>query len=226
MLQILEPEATPGLPTLVPGWLDTIGQYSVRVLIVIALGALAVGVVVAVPLVVIPVVGALILAATLDPIVAGLVARGWSRTMASAVSIAGGIASIVALLVLAIVALPGDASGIASAVSGGASDVSSGAGGQLQLPVDLTNSLSLSMVQTIASAVSAVVGITIVGAIAGLLGFSSCATEARSGGMRLIASSQRLRLKCATPDDVRSTRWVATCSVPRPCHSWVLRASG
>ena len=194
VLQILEPGAAPGLPSLVPGWLDTIGQYSVRLLIVIALAAMAIAIAVAVPLVLIPIVGALILAATLDLIVAGLVARGWSRTLASAVSIVGGISSIVALLVLAIVALPGDASGIASAVTGGASSVSNSAGGQLQLPVELTNSLSLSMVQTIASAITAVVGIAIVAVIAGLLGFFFL----RDGGAIWRRATDRLKPDAAT----------------------------
>ena len=193
-LQILEPEATPGLPTLVPGWLDTIGQYSVRLLIVIALGAMAIAVVVTVPLVIIPIVGALILAATLDPIVVGLVARGWSRTLASAVSIGGGIFSIAAILVLAIVALPGDASGIANAVSGGASSVSGSAGGQLDLAVGVTQSLSLSMIQTVASAFTAVVGITIVAAISALLGFFFL----RDGGAIWMHATDRFKVGTAT----------------------------
>ena len=194
VLQILEPNSPPRLPSLVPGWLDTIGQFSVRLLVVIALGALAIGLAAAVPLVIVPVVAALILAATLNSIVAGLVSRGWSRTVAAAVSIVGGLAGIVALLALAVYALPGNAAGIADAVTGGASSVSGAAGGQLQLPVNLTGSLSLSMIQTIASAVTAVVGITIVGAIAGLLAFFFL----RDGGTIWRGATDRLRPEAAT----------------------------
>ena len=54
-----------------PSWLDRVAAWSWRILVALALAALFVGIFVAMPLVVIPVVLALILAATLDPLVRG-----------------------------------------------------------------------------------------------------------------------------------------------------------
>ena len=79
-ITILQPEGEQDLPSLVPGWLDRVAQFSWRVVVLVAVGALGVFIVVALPIVVIPIVGGLILAATLDPLVIPLVKRGWSRT--------------------------------------------------------------------------------------------------------------------------------------------------
>ena len=102
---IVDPGPRPGLPALVPAWLDRVAQWSWRILVAIGLGALLVGILVAMPLVVIPVVVATILAATLAPLVAVLVARGQSRGRAAATSVGGGFLLVVGIVLLALVAL-------------------------------------------------------------------------------------------------------------------------
>ncbi len=170
---ILEPDepAPEPAPKLIPNWLDTLAQYSARLLVVIAVAALAVGLLVTLPLVIIPLLGGLIIAATLDPIVVGLIARGWSRTAASTFSVIGALIAIVALLIVAVVALPGNVSDVSAAVTGGGADVNASAGGNLGLAQDGVKVLSLATARAVASAVEAFVAIATIGALSALLGF-------------------------------------------------------
>ena len=82
-IAILDPGPRPELPALVPSWLDRVAAWSWRILVAFGLAALFIAVFVAMPLVVIPIVLALILAATLDPLVLRLMRGGRSRTIAS-----------------------------------------------------------------------------------------------------------------------------------------------
>jgi predicted PurR-regulated permease PerM len=169
--EILEPTNTEPLPSLVPGWLDTMAQYSARALVVIILFAIVVVLVNAMPLVVVPLVGALILAATLDRIVAALTARGWNRTVAAAVSVGGGLFSIAALVVLAAIALPINIQSIADAVTGGAGNVSAAVDGQLGVAEDVVEGWSASTVQAVLSFSAAIAGVVLLVAVIALLGF-------------------------------------------------------
>ena len=90
VVDVLEPDKKPHLPALVPAWLDRMAQVSWRSIVLIAVGAMGVAIFVALPLVILPVVGGLILAATLQQLVDYFVRRGWSRGVASAVSVGGG----------------------------------------------------------------------------------------------------------------------------------------
>ncbi len=72
-VSIIDPGARPELPALVPAWIDRVAQWSWRLLVAAGLVALCVGIFSAMPLVVIPVVLAIILSATLDPLVQRLI---------------------------------------------------------------------------------------------------------------------------------------------------------
>jgi predicted PurR-regulated permease PerM len=87
----------------VPVWLDRLGQWSWRLIVLATLAALAIALIVRIPGVVVPAVIAVVGAATLAPLVSRLVARnGMSRSAASALATVGTIAFIVGSCFLAI----------------------------------------------------------------------------------------------------------------------------
>ncbi len=89
-----------------------------------------------VPLVVIPAILTLIMAATLQPLVRFLVRHGQSHAMATAVAVGGATAAIVAVLVLALVNLVDDVVVVGQTVMQGAGSVDQDAGGHLGLAHD------------------------------------------------------------------------------------------
>ena len=94
-------------------------QWSWRILVAVGSRALFVAIFVAMPLVVIPVVLALILAATLDPLVLRLMRARPLAGGAAAIAVGGGFLAIVGVLAITVYALdrPGAATH-ATAVSG------------------------------------------------------------------------------------------------------------
>jgi putative heme transporter len=87
----------------VPIWLDRLGQWSWRGLVVVALIWVGIQAAISVPALVVPAVLGLVLAATLVPLTARLVRAGWSRGMAAAVVTAGAAFVVVGALVASIV---------------------------------------------------------------------------------------------------------------------------
>jgi predicted PurR-regulated permease PerM len=132
-IAILDPGPRPELPALVPSWLDRVAAWSWRILVAVGLAALFIGIFVAMPLVVIPVVLALILAATLDPLVLRLVRGGRSRTVASAIAVGGGFLTILAVLAITVLSLVNQATDVQAAAVSGAASASASTGGQLNL---------------------------------------------------------------------------------------------
>ena len=104
-LQIVEPVPPPALPRLVPAWLDRLAQFGWRLLVVVAVVAVLVGLVVTLPFVIIPLIVALVLAATLEPLVQWLMRHGRPRSRAAAIALGGGTLLIVAIMALAVASL-------------------------------------------------------------------------------------------------------------------------
>jgi len=157
-LAILEPEPPPALPGLVPAWVDRVAQWSWRILAALVLVAILVGVFVAIPLVLVPIVVATILAATVDPLVRWLVARGWSRTRASALAIGGGFLAIVGLIALVLVSLISGTAGLTNAMVEGANRANASSGGHLGVlsaAVQFGQSQIVGTVLAVANAVAA-----------------------------------------------------------------------
>jgi predicted PurR-regulated permease PerM len=92
---------------LVPTWLDRLAQWSWRGLIIAALIAIAISAAVAVPGVTVPLVLALVLAATLVPGVAALEARGLGRGQAALATTVSSAIVVFGAAALAIVAIGG-----------------------------------------------------------------------------------------------------------------------
>ncbi len=106
-----------------PVWLDRLGQWSWRLLVVILLLALAVRAVLLVPLIVLPLVLAAVFAATLAPLVRALGRRGMGSTSAALVSTAGALIATVAILALTVASLAKQAREIVETALQGASGI-------------------------------------------------------------------------------------------------------
>jgi putative heme transporter len=85
-----------------PVWLDRLAQWSWRALIVVALGYVAIQLIVLIPSVVVPGLIAVIAASTLLPLVNRLAAAGWSRAVAAVVSTVGASVAVVVSVVIAL----------------------------------------------------------------------------------------------------------------------------
>jgi predicted PurR-regulated permease PerM len=86
----------------VPAWLDRLAQWSWRGLVVAGLVWVVIEVTVSLPIVFLPAVLALVLAATLAPLAARLRSLGWSEGLAAATSTAGAAIGVLVILVVAI----------------------------------------------------------------------------------------------------------------------------
>lgn len=170
-VRIVEPDPPPPLPGLVPAWLDRLAQHGWRILVVIGVIGLAVLVTVSLPLVVMPVIVALILAATLEPSVGWLQARGWGRGRAAALAIGGGTLLVIAILALTVASLVQQAAELGDTVTRGSAQVDSAMGSQLGLPDEAIASGARQAVQTIASLVDAMASIGTITLLGILLAF-------------------------------------------------------
>jgi predicted PurR-regulated permease PerM len=110
----------------VPVWLDRLGQWSWRGLIVVAVIWVAVQAAISVPSLVVPAVLALVLTATLVPLTTRLQRAGWSRGLAAAVVSVGAALVVVAALVASVVWTVGPLHDIVDTSVEGADDLGLG----------------------------------------------------------------------------------------------------
>ncbi len=135
-VRIVEPDTTGELPEMVPTWLDAAAQWSWRGLVALVLAGVLVTVLTELPLVVLPIIVALILAATVAPLMDLLIARGQSRTTSSVVAVGGSTVAILGVLALAIGQLAAQADEIGGTAVAGAEEVDEAAGGYLGAATD------------------------------------------------------------------------------------------
>jgi putative heme transporter len=148
-IAIVQPSSPPQLPGLVPAWLDRMAQFSWRILVGIGFVALLIFILTTMPLVLLPIIVALIVAATLGPMVTWLMGRGLARTRAAAVAVGGTFVTIAVVLALAVVALVEQAGELGDTVSRGAQSTSDSLGGYLDLPSLAASDASDSLVSSI-----------------------------------------------------------------------------
>ena len=170
-IEVVTPSPSPELPGLVPSWLDRMAQWSWRLLLGIALVALLLAIVTAVPLVLVPMVVATILAATVGPIVDWLVGRGRSRGQAAAMAVGGGCLAIMLLVVAALAVMVEQMAPTMSAAAAGASSVDSASGDQLGILAQAVKTLGVSGVQTVFSIADQVATLAVIGILSTLLTF-------------------------------------------------------
>jgi putative heme transporter len=150
---------------LVPLWLDRLGQWSWRLLVVLALAWLLVQVAI-VPFFTAPVVLALILGAALAPLVEELVKRGFSRTTAVLTVTGATIAIVAVTLWVTIASLASSMSEIVDTSQLGAEKLGIGS-----TPADLVTAIGGGIASTVASIVTGAASTMLVLAVSVLLIF-------------------------------------------------------
>jgi predicted PurR-regulated permease PerM len=154
---------------MVPLWLDRLGQVSWRMLVALALLGVAIAAAVQVPIVVIPLVLGIVLAATLTPLSDALERRGWSHGRAAIASVLGATLAVFAIIALTVGSLVGSASEMTAAASAGASSADASTGGNAGALVALVGKFGVGIVSTIGSALSNLAGIAVIILLAILL---------------------------------------------------------
>jgi putative heme transporter len=162
-----EPSAASATSGLVPVWLDRLGQWSWRALIVAAMFLVVAQVALLFPAVIMPVVMAVILAATLEPAAAALQRRGMGRGTAAMVVTVGTSAGIIVVVVVTLAALVGPMADLVSTATAGAE----GSGAQAVGIGSFVASIGSGLLSTVTSAVANVVGIVVVLLLGGFLTF-------------------------------------------------------
>jgi putative heme transporter len=154
-------------PALVPMWLDRLGQWSWRALIAVGIAAVIVTAAVRIPMVILPVILGIVLAATLDPSTDALRRRGWSRGV-SALTVTLGTALIIAgIVVLTLITMIGPLQEMLAAAEDGADQ---GILASLGL-ADLIHAFTSGFLQDVAGLVSGLASLGVVLLLSSLLTF-------------------------------------------------------
>jgi predicted PurR-regulated permease PerM len=172
-------------PRMVPFWLDRLGQWSWRGLIVMGMVFVLVQAVIRVPFVVVPVVLAVVLAATLHPTVSTLAARGWGRGRAALAVVAGTVLLVIVAVVVTIMTMIGPLTEMVDTATDGAEDLT-GEGVGL---VEFVRSLGDGLLATAAAVIADLAGLAVVLLLATLLTFYLL-RDGEAGGRRAL---RRLR---------------------------------
>ena len=151
---------------LVPTWLDRLAQWSWRGLVVFAIIGLVVQAAVSVPIVVIPLVLALILAATFGPAVDAVRQRGLSRTRASLFVTVSSAVVVVVVLAVTVLAIAGSMDELVGQAAAGAEKAGLGS-----VPPDVVSAFGAGLVQNAALLLSGLVGLSIAILLAMMLTF-------------------------------------------------------
>jgi predicted PurR-regulated permease PerM len=157
LIEALDPGPALQRDPLVPGWLDRLAQWSWRILIVTIVGAISVAAIASVPFLFIPALFALFLAATLAPVVRGLLERGVGRPIAAGASTAATFVVVTLVTVLSLVSIVGEARAIAGTGTTGADDVVGGT--DLTWLVEIVRAFGSWLVIVASDAVAAVAAI-------------------------------------------------------------------
>ncbi len=157
------PDAAGGVPV----WLDRLAQWSWRSLVVIAVMLVGIAAAVTVPTVILPIVLAIVFAATLEPAAARLRQRGWNRSLAAGTATTGAFVIALAVLGLTLISMVGPLQDIVSASVGGADQSEAR---RLGL-VELVASIGSGMLQAVTTLVVGLAGFIFVLVLAAILTF-------------------------------------------------------
>ncbi len=172
---VLDEAAGPGprgavLPG-VPFWLDRAAQWSWRLLVAFGLGAAGIVIVAQLSGLVLALVIAAVLAASLVPLTKLLRDRGWSRGTAALAAITGGSVAVGAILLITVLGLASGVGAIAAETEGGAGKISDALGGQADWIAGVIGDFSVAIVAVGAQITSAAAALAAVCLIGLLLSF-------------------------------------------------------
>jgi putative heme transporter len=169
LIEVIAPASEGG--SLIPGWLDRVAQWSWRLLVVLALLGAGIALAVQLPAVVIPIVLAIVIAATLSPLARRLRDRGWRPTTAALAATGGGFLITMAILLLALWQLVGQASQIATTSGQGASSVDQSVGALAGSAAAISGVVGSGLVGTVLAVVSDIAALVLYLVLAGLVCF-------------------------------------------------------
>jgi putative heme transporter len=149
---------------LVPGWFDRVAQWCWRGLVVFAVAAIAIQAAVSIPGVTIPVVLALIITATLRPVVDRLRARGLGRGQAALTATVSAAVITGAVVVAALVPIAGYLAETVDVTAAGAAKAGLG-----ETPADVVRSIGSGVGAEVIAAFANVVGLAVAILLAMLL---------------------------------------------------------
>jgi predicted PurR-regulated permease PerM len=190
-----DPAKRSDAPRLVPFWLDRLGQWSWRGLIVFGLLFVLVQAVIQVPFVVVPVVLAVVMAATLHPTVSSLAARGWGRGRAALAVVAGTVLLVIVAVVVTIMTMIGPLTEMVDTAVDGAEDL----GGDRLALGDLVRNLGDGLLATVSTLVADLAGLGVVLLLATLLTFYLLRDGENGGrrGLRRLREPRQVTLSAA-----------------------------
>jgi putative heme transporter len=157
-------EGGPASERLVPGWFDRLAQWSWRGLVIFAVAAVAVQAAVSIPGVIVPVVLALILTATLRPAVHRLRSRGFGRGQAALTATLSGAVITGTVAAAAFVSIAGYLADTVEVSAQGAAKAGLG-----KAPADLVQKIGSGVADDVINAFSNVVGLAVAILLAMLL---------------------------------------------------------
>jgi putative heme transporter len=147
---------------MVPIWLERLGQWSWRLLVAIGLLGVVVLAAVQIPIVVVPIILGIVLAATLAPFGSYLERRGWSRGRAALGATLGMVVGVAVIVGLTIVSLIGPASEMLDTAVAGAQSTDTTADGRLGTLVAFVQAIANGILGTIIGALSGLAGLSLV----------------------------------------------------------------
>jgi predicted PurR-regulated permease PerM len=142
--------------TLVPDWLDRLGQWSWRLLVAVAIAAIGIQLIVLFPIVIMPVVLSTIFAATLAGPMVALRRRGWGASRAAAACVAGAVVVVAGIVALTVISLIPPLADIVQNAIDGAGSADSATGGALDFLVQVAEQFGGAILTAVAGAVSSV----------------------------------------------------------------------
>lgn len=150
----------------IPVWLDRLGQWSIRLLIVAALGGVILYIIGQVPLVLATATIGIILAATFRPAVLALTTRGWHRGRAALAVTAGGWGIALLIVVVSIASLAANATSLVDTTTGGASNISDS-----DLMRTIAGQVGSGFIAALTSAIQALAGLAVTMLLGAILTF-------------------------------------------------------
>jgi putative heme transporter len=170
-IAVLEPDEAPPEDRIVSGWVDRLARWSWRLLAAIVVSAIVLFLIGQAPIVVTPVVLAIIIAATVAPLARMLRRRGWSASRASLAVTGGAVVIILAVITIAVLQLAGPIAEAISSSTEGAAALEDDGGGTLGWVEGLAQTVGGDILSTIAAFLQAIGTASVVFVLAALLSF-------------------------------------------------------
>jgi predicted PurR-regulated permease PerM len=171
LIDALKPDTEPRSDSLVAGWVDRLAQWSWRMLAAFGVAAVVLFVVGQAPLVVVPIVLALVIASSVAPVARVLRRRGWGAGRASLAATGGIFLLILALIGLALAQVAGPAVEAILAAIDNAAELEDDAAGSLGWVGSAAQGLGGDLVEAIGAVVQAIGAIGVVLLLSALLSF-------------------------------------------------------